>query len=82
MSPVDNHDRSAGVLHEMPAPFNGVPDGCVELDGVAWCVAHDGLMDELSDRLDDEGEPCCDQRDEYSDACRMVPLFIRITEGH
>jgi hypothetical protein len=67
---------------EVGLPDDGIPAGCVELDGVAWCVAHDGVMDELSDRVDADGEPTCDMCDEFDDSCRMVPLYIRVTEGH
>ncbi len=56
------------------------PAGCVELDGVLYCVAHDGIIDELSCRTNRDGDPCCDQWDEYDDVCRMVPLFIRVVE--
>jgi hypothetical protein len=59
---------------------DGPPAGCTALDGVAWCIEHGGLMDELSDRLDSEGEPCCDQHDEHSTTCRMVGLFIRVED--
>lgn len=57
------------------------PPGCEEVDGVAWCVVHDGVVDELSDRLDDDGEPRCDMCDELDDACRIVPLFLRVEEA-
>ncbi len=56
------------------------PAGCVELDGVLYCVAHDGIIDELSCRQNREGDVVCDQWDEYDDVCRMVPLFIRVVE--
>lgn len=56
------------------------PDGCVELDGVLYCVAHDGIIDELSSRTNRDGDVVCDQWDEYDDVCRMVPLFIRVEE--
>lgn len=60
-----------------PDPPEDVPAGCEELDGVAWCVTHFGIIDELADYVDDNGEPACNMRDDLSDTCRMVPLFIR-----
>lgn len=65
---------------EYGADDGGAPDGCVELDGVLYCVAHDGIIDELSTRVSRDGDPACDQWDEYDDVCRMVPLYIRVTE--
>jgi len=71
---------------QLPSPYysdelvNYAPAGCVELDGVLYCVAHDGIIDELSARTDRDGNVVCDQWDEYDDLCRMVPLFIRVTE--
>jgi len=48
-----------------------------EVDGVAWCVEHEGIVDECSDHLDDEGEPCCDMADVSIDnKCRIVPLYV------
>lgn len=57
---------------EIPAP-----PGCVELDGVAWCVQHYGIVDELADYLDEQGEPACNMRDDEGTPCRIVPMFIR-----
>ena len=48
-----------------------------EVEGVAWCVEHEGIVDECSDHLDDEGEPCCDMADVSIDnKCRIVPLYV------
>lgn len=47
-----------------------------EVDGVAWCVEHGGLVDELSHCLDDEGEPCCDMAGDMANKCRIVPLWV------
>lgn len=67
MGPVDDGEFDA-------------PAGCVALDGVLYCVAHDGIIDELSCRQNRDGDVVCDQWDEYDDVCRMVPLFIRVVE--
>ncbi len=78
---LEGFDRwRLGLVHEPAAPV-APPPGCEEVDGVAWCVVHDGVVDELSDRLDDDGEPRCDMCDELDDACRIVPLFLRVEEA-
>lgn len=56
------------------------PAECVELDGVLYCVAHGGIIDELSSRSNRDGDVVCDQWDEYDDACRMVSLHIHVME--
>ena len=55
----------------------------LELDGVAWCEAHGGIVDECADYVDDNGEPCCDQwkhdrRDGLRFGCEIVSLFVRV----
>lgn len=68
-----------------PRFLNVVPDeqpppGCMEIDGVAWCVEHAGVLLEGSDLLDTGGFPCCDMYEEIANPCRVVPLFIRVEE--
>ena len=74
----DTTETSA--LSEIGRATTTVMFGWVELDGVLYCVAHDGIIDELSCRQNREGDVVCDQWDEYDDVCRMVPLFIRVVE--
>ena len=57
-----------------------VPTGCVEVDGVAWCVEHAGVVDDLADYVDESGDPACDMRDPGDEPCRIVPLFVRVEE--
>lgn len=57
-----------------------VPTGCVEVDGVAWCVEHAGVADDLADYVDESGDPACDMRDPGDEPCRIVPLFVRVEE--
>ena len=52
----------------------------MEIDGVAWCVEHAGVLLEGSDLLDTGGFPCCDMYEEIANPCRVVPLFIRVEE--
>ncbi len=57
-------------------------DEITPVDGVLYCVTHNGIIDELSSRVDRSGEVVCDQWGECDDACRMVPLYyIRVAEA-
>lgn len=62
----------------LPADPHQPPPGCMEIDGVAWCVEHAGVLLEGSDLLDTGGFPCCDMYEEIYNPCRIVPLFIRV----
>lgn len=66
---------AADPSQELP---DDVPPGCVEVDGVAWCVEHSGVVDELADYVDESGEPACNMRDPGAEPCRPVPLFVRV----
>ena len=72
---------SARSFHDPQTLGDCAPAEYVEVGGVAWCVAHDGIIDELSDRVDEHGEPVCNMCDEYDDVCRMVPLYVCVTEN-
>ena len=49
----------------------------IEIDGVAWCIAHQGVVDECADYVDDEGEPCCDQYDGPQLPCDIRVVYYR-----
>lgn len=55
---------------------HAVRAGHVEVDGVEWCVTHQGIVDECGpDRSDDDGNDCCDQYDVDGEPCDIRPLY-------
>lgn len=51
-----------------------------QVDGVQWCIAHAGILDELrSDTVDSNGEPFCDMGD-IGDPCQIVDLYYEVND--